>query len=81
MAESSKTPVQSNQRRLQILDEDTYTEAISHIIERDFFPNLTKLKAQQQYLEAYENGDLLSLQSATRALAELAQTPLSGSPG
>ncbi|KAG0168427.1 DiGeorge syndrome critical region protein 14 [Apophysomyces sp. BC1034] len=30
-----------------VLDEDTYTEAISHIIERDFFPHLAKLRPQE----------------------------------
>ncbi|OZJ06233.1 hypothetical protein BZG36_00801 [Bifiguratus adelaidae] len=63
---------QSKITKQHILDEDTYVEAISYIIERDFFPNLTKLKAQQEYLDAYEKGDLVRLQSAAAKLAELA---------
>ncbi|KAI8373803.1 nuclear protein Es2-domain-containing protein [Blakeslea trispora] len=51
-----------------VLDEDTYTEAISLIIERDFFPHLAKLRAQQNYLEAQKNGSFSDLQDATKAL-------------
>ncbi|CEP14498.1 hypothetical protein [Parasitella parasitica] len=51
-----------------ILDEDTYTEAISLIIERDFFPNLAKMKAQQNYLEAQNHGSLSELQEAGKTL-------------
>ncbi|KAI7903055.1 nuclear protein Es2-domain-containing protein [Cokeromyces recurvatus] len=51
-----------------VLDEDTYTEAISLIIERDFFPNLAKMKAEQKYWEVQKNGSLAELQEAGRAL-------------
>lgn len=51
-----------------VLDEDTYTEAISLIIERDFFPKLAKMRAQQSYLEAQNHGSLSELQEAGRAL-------------
>ncbi|KAI9026649.1 nuclear protein DGCR14 [Phycomyces nitens] len=59
-----------------ILDEDTYTEAISYIIERDFFPNLAKLKARQNYFQAQDTGSLVSIQQASKALSDLTQTPL-----
>lgn len=51
-----------------VLDEDTYTEAISLIIERDFFPKLAKMRAQQNYLEAQNHGSLSELQEAGKAL-------------
>ncbi|KAI9478467.1 MAG: nuclear protein DGCR14 [Benjaminiella poitrasii] len=51
-----------------VLDEDTYTEAISLIIERDFFPNLAKMKSEHKYLEAQKHGSLAELQEAGRAL-------------
>ncbi|RUS23884.1 nuclear protein DGCR14 [Jimgerdemannia flammicorona] len=78
---ASMLPPLSQQRKPDVLDEDTYTEAISYIIERDFFPNLTKLKAQQQYLEAYDNGDVIALHRATRTLADLSHTPTLDRPG
>lgn len=54
-----------------VLDEDTYTEAISLIIERDFFPNLGRLRAQQNYLEAQATGSLVDLQQAGKELHDL----------
>ncbi|KAG2232862.1 nuclear protein Es2-domain-containing protein [Thamnidium elegans] len=54
-----------------ILDEDTYTEAISLIIERDFFPNLAKMRAQHNYLQAQVTGSLVDLQQAGKALHDL----------
>ncbi|GAA5805502.1 nuclear protein Es2-domain-containing protein [Helicostylum pulchrum] len=54
-----------------ILDEDTYTEAISLIIERDFFPNLAKMRAQHNYLQAQVTGSLVDLQQAGKVLHDL----------
>lgn len=54
-----------------VLDEDTYTEAISLIIERDFFPNLQKIKAQHNYLQAQAHGSLVDLQQAGKTLHDL----------
>ncbi|NXH28516.1 ESS2 factor, partial [Myiagra hebetior] len=42
----------------KILDEDAYIESLEKIIQRDFFPDVEKLRAQKEYLEAEENGDL-----------------------
>jgi protein DGCR14 len=61
----------SNNINPVILDEDTYTEAISLIIERDFFPNLGKIRAQQNYLQAQANGSLVELQEAGKTLHDL----------
>ncbi|KAL6420147.1 hypothetical protein ACFW04_014090 [Cataglyphis niger] len=42
----------------KILDEDTYIEKMSEIIQRDFFPHLEKLQAQNEYLDALEHNDI-----------------------
>lgn len=33
-------------------------QSLEQIIQRDFFPDVSKLQAQKDYLEAEENGDL-----------------------
>ncbi|WVW80562.1 hypothetical protein I302_102548 [Kwoniella bestiolae CBS 10118] len=56
-----------------VLDEDTYTDALSHIITRDFFPNLPHLHATNDYLIALTENDPELLSSSIRKLAHLAQ--------
>ena len=41
----------------QVLTEDDYTDAVPHIIERDFFPDLAQLRVKHELLEARANGD------------------------
>ncbi|XP_034942825.1 splicing factor ESS-2 homolog [Chelonus insularis] len=50
-------PVKRKKYQPSILDEDTYVEKIGEIIQRDFFPHLEKLKAQNDYLDALEQND------------------------
>jgi protein DGCR14 len=56
-----------------IIQEDTYTDALSHIITRDFFPNLPHVHATNAYLTALTNNDPELLSSSIRRLAQLAQ--------
>lgn len=41
----------------EAVDEDTYNDSISSILDRDFFPELPKLRAYNEWLEARQNGD------------------------
>lgn len=57
-----------------MLDEDTYTDALSHIIARDFFPGLLETQTQQDFLDAIESRDSGWIAEAGRRLTE-AMTP------
>ncbi|KAI8943500.1 hypothetical protein NX059_001502 [Plenodomus lindquistii] len=58
-----------------VLDEDTYTSAVSHIIRRDFFPGLAEADAQREYLNAVESNDRSWIREAGKKLTQ-AMTPL-----
>ncbi|XP_029831338.2 splicing factor ESS-2 homolog [Ixodes scapularis] len=51
----------SKGRTQVVLDEDAYTAAIGKIIERDFFPDVPKLRAQNEYLDALEANNITKL--------------------
>jgi protein DGCR14 len=62
-----------------VLDEDTYTSAVSHIIRRDFFPGLAETDAQRDYLNALESKDNNWIREAGKKLTEV-MTPVPGRP-
>lgn len=60
--------VKKVKRPKKVLDEDSYTEALSQIIARDFFPGLLETEIQQEYLDALESKDTAWISSASRRL-------------
>jgi protein DGCR14 len=60
-----------------VLDEDTYTSAISHIIRRDYFPGLAETDAQRDYLSALDSKDKGWIRESGRKLTEV-MTPVPG---
>lgn len=61
-------PAKKIRRPKQVLDEDTYTETLSQIIARDFFPGLLETETKQEYLDALESKDAAWISSASRRL-------------
>ncbi|KAK0719995.1 nuclear protein DGCR14 [Lasiosphaeris hirsuta] len=61
-------PAKRIKRPKKILDEDSYTEALSQIIARDFFPGLLESETQQEYLDALDSKDQDWISSAGRRL-------------
>ena len=47
----------ARKRKIKVMDEDEYVDKVEKIIERDFFPELEKLKAQSDYIDARERKD------------------------
>lgn len=59
--DSPATRIANRKRRVKVLDEDDYVEKVEKIIERDFFPELDKLKAQSEYIEAKDRNDYATM--------------------
>ncbi|KAL5987534.1 hypothetical protein ACLOJK_035282 [Asimina triloba] len=53
-----------------VLDEDTYVAAIEKIVERDFFPDLHKLRDRVDWLEAVRSGDPIQIRDAQLKILE-----------
>ena len=71
-------PPKRIKRPAKVLDEDDYTNALSHIIARDFFPGLLEAESKQDYLNALDSQDGKWIAAAGRKLTEI-MTP--GSDG
>jgi protein DGCR14 len=61
-------PPKRIKRPKNVLDEESYTDAISEIIARDFFPGLLETETQQEYLDALDSKDNAWIESAGRRL-------------
>lgn len=61
--------------RQVVLEEDEYTEALSKIIARDFFPSLVHLDATNEYLDALHTRDPHLINASVRRLQEISSTP------
>ncbi|KAG6911875.1 hypothetical protein DXG01_000122 [Tephrocybe rancida] len=61
--------------RQVVLDEDEYTEALSQIIARDFFPSLVHLDATNNYLDALHSRDPHLINASVRHLEQINSTP------
>ncbi|KAI9837536.1 MAG: hypothetical protein M1819_007187 [Sarea resinae] len=64
-------PPKRIKRPSTVLDEDCYTDALSHIIARDFFPGLLETQTQQEYLDALDSRDGEWIKAASRKLTEV----------
>lgn len=71
-------PPKRIKRPATVLDEDVYTNAISHIIARDFFPGLLETQTKQEYLDALDSKDKEWITSAKQKLADVMRTPTPG---
>ncbi|KAI1339048.1 nuclear protein Es2 [Xylariaceae sp. FL0016] len=61
-------PTKRIKRPRKVIDEDSYTDALSQIIARDFFPGLLESEIQQEYLDALESKDEEWIGSVSRRL-------------
>ena len=64
-------PPKRIKRPAKVLDEDDYTDALSHIIARDFFPGLLEAESKQDYLNALDSRDGEWIAAAGRKLTEI----------
>lgn len=64
-------PTKRIKRPKKVIDEDTYTDALSQIIARDFFPGLLESETQQEYLDALDSKDQIWISSAGRRLQQV----------
>lgn len=64
-------PAKKIKRPSTVLDEDTYTEALSHIIARDFFPGLLEVQTKQEFLDALDSKDKAWIAKAGQRLSEV----------
>ncbi len=63
-------PVKRIKRPTEVLDEDDYTDALSNIIARDYYPGLREAEAQEEYLSALDSENPAWIKEAGRKLRE-----------
>lgn len=71
-------PLKRQKRPKNVLDEDVYSDALSHIIARDFFPGLLETEAQREYMQALDSNNKDWIREAGRRLTQV-MTPGPGS--
>lgn len=64
-------PPKRQKRPAKVLDEDVYSDALSHIIARDFFPGLIESEAQQEYMSALDSNNNDWIREAGRNLTQV----------
>ena len=64
-------PPKRIKRPAKVLDEDDYTNALSHIIARDFFPGLLETETKQEYLDALGSQDHEWITTAGKKLSQM----------
>ncbi|KAE8148230.1 nuclear protein DGCR14 [Aspergillus avenaceus] len=74
-AAMSPPPPKRIKRPSTVLDEDVYTNALSDIIARDYFPGLLEEQVKQEYLEALDSGDREWIAVSKKNLTNLMMTP------
>lgn len=62
------------------MQEDEYTEALSKIIARDFFPSLARLEATNTFFSSLDSQDPERIQESVRRLSDLKATPQHRTP-
>ncbi|KAL2866307.1 splicing factor ESS-2 family protein [Aspergillus lucknowensis] len=68
-------PPKRIKRPATVLDEDVYTDALSHIIARDYFPGLLESQVKQEYLDALDSKDKEWIVNSKKKLTDLMMTP------
>uniref|UniRef100_A0A674MVL3 Ess-2 splicing factor homolog n=1 Tax=Takifugu rubripes TaxID=31033 RepID=A0A674MVL3_TAKRU len=72
---------ENEKQKKKVMDDDEYVENLEKIIQRDFFPDITKLQAQMDYIDAEETGDLQKMREISIQFGSTAKsTPRSSAP-
>lgn len=53
-----------------VISEEAYTEALGAVIEREFYPDLSRLQQQLQWLKALESGDPVAIEDAKANISQ-----------
>ncbi|XP_013618780.1 PREDICTED: protein DGCR14-like [Brassica oleracea var. oleracea] len=70
ISSSSSSSEITPRKRMRVLDEDAYVEAIEKIIERDYFPDITKLKDRLDWIQAVKTRDPVQIRDAQLKIIE-----------
>ncbi|PLB34708.1 splicing factor ESS-2 family protein [Aspergillus candidus] len=68
-------PPKRIKRPATVLDEDVYTNVLSDIIARDYFPGLLEAQVKQDYLDALDSKDKEWIATSKRRLVDVLRTP------